>query len=163
MMSVLTLEKWLPMSTTFVGLPFLPNLATDQIKIELTDEQMVNSQCSALWTSDCLLLVLNEFSITSMPGYHLRGVFRSWLILSTAHIAYHYLVQRQIALWIQMRTPSDLRGLRKAPVLWCKMQSPKGNINSQCGCFPPLEIPVGRQMNQNKIFNIFMQIIILSF
>lgn len=65
-MSVLTLEKWLPMSTTLEGLPFLPNLVSDQIQIGLTDEQMVNLQCSALWTSDCLLLVLKEFSIATI-------------------------------------------------------------------------------------------------
>lgn len=49
----LPLEKWLPMSTTILGLPFLPNLDTDQIQIKLTDEQIVNLQCSALWVSHC--------------------------------------------------------------------------------------------------------------
>lgn len=147
----LPLEKRLPMSTTLPGLPLLSNLSQTRFKWNwpMKKELICSVQLCGLQTN-CLLLILKEFYIIAKPSYCLHCVFRSWLILSSACMPYHYLVQRQNALWIQMRMSSELRSLGKAPVLWCKKQSPEGNLNSQCGWFPPLEIPVGRQMNKNK-------------
>lgn len=111
----------------------------------LTGKQIVKFQCPALWISN-YLLTLEEFSIISMPGSWLLSICRSWLTSSSAHEAYHYLVQRLKKK--KKRSASDLNALRLEKLE--QGRAMREILTANVAGFPLQKYHVERQMNKNN-------------